>query len=374
LKKYPESRYMRDRMWDTSRALQKAAAGNGSKPMMQKARESLYKAQCNCPYWHGVFGGLYLHHLRSAVFENLIKADQWITPHSKKTAGASWGRVELESGERWQLRQKKLVSFFNPHYGASLEELDFIPKSTNLMCNLQRHKEAYHDSVLKKKPDSANGDEPLSIHQILGSKESDLEKYLQYDLYRRLSFMDHMFEKPVTSQEFSECAYKERGDFVKALYKKVEWRSTKGLKKLIFERKGILEIQGRKSALRLKKSIGPVDEDALEVFYELTNESRSKLSFVMGIEFNFSIGDESARRGVNEKGIREWVFHDAWRGIQIRLTTEDEIQLIAAPVETVSESELGLERTYQELGVLAQRKFELKPGETKGHRVRLTVN
>ena len=38
------------------------------------AREYLWRAQCNCAYWHGVFGGLYLGHLRRAIHENLIKA------------------------------------------------------------------------------------------------------------------------------------------------------------------------------------------------------------------------------------------------------------------------------------------------------------
>lgn len=374
LKKYPETRYMRDRMWDVSGVLQKTASGSGAKIVAQKAKERLYKAQCNCSYWHGVFGGLYLHHLRSAVFENLIKADQLVHPYSKKTAGSPWERVALESGERWRLRQKELVSFVNPHYGASLEELDFIPKAVNLMCNLQRHKESYHDTVLKKKAGGPASTEPLSIHQILGSKENDLEKYLHYDLYRRLSFMDHLFDKPITLQAFSECAYKERGDFVNAFYKKVERQSVKGVKKLVFERKGSLEIRGRKFALRLKKTLTPVEGNTLEVSYELTNESRSELSFATGIEFNFSIGEEYARRGIHEKDIQEWVFNDSWRGIKIRLQTEDKTQLIAVPIETVSESELGLERTYQELGVLMQRSVELKAGEIKKYKVRLTVN
>jgi len=33
-----------------------------------ESRDHLWRAQCNCPYWHGVFGGLYLPHLRAAVY------------------------------------------------------------------------------------------------------------------------------------------------------------------------------------------------------------------------------------------------------------------------------------------------------------------
>jgi 4-alpha-glucanotransferase len=31
--------------------------------------------QCNCSYWHGAFGGIYLPHLRNAVYNHLIAAD-----------------------------------------------------------------------------------------------------------------------------------------------------------------------------------------------------------------------------------------------------------------------------------------------------------
>ena len=36
----------------------------------RSARQDLYRAQCNCPYWHGAFGGLYTcPHLRNAIYQ-----------------------------------------------------------------------------------------------------------------------------------------------------------------------------------------------------------------------------------------------------------------------------------------------------------------
>ena len=78
-------------------------------------------------------------------------------------------------------------------------------------------------------------------------------------------------------------------------------------------------------------------------------------------------------KGLDEKNIREWVFQDSWRGFAIRLNSDAPVSLITAAVETVSESESGLERTYQELGVLLQRKIVLKPRETQEHNFRLNV-
>ena len=39
------------------------------------AKVELYRGQCNCGYWHGVFGGLYMYHLRSAIYNHLIAAE-----------------------------------------------------------------------------------------------------------------------------------------------------------------------------------------------------------------------------------------------------------------------------------------------------------
>lgn len=41
----------------------------------KQARLELYRGQTNCPYWHGVFGGFYLPHLRSTAYSSLIKAE-----------------------------------------------------------------------------------------------------------------------------------------------------------------------------------------------------------------------------------------------------------------------------------------------------------
>ena len=41
---------------------------------LEIARQELYRGQCNCAYWHGSFGGLYLPHLRNAIYSGLIAA------------------------------------------------------------------------------------------------------------------------------------------------------------------------------------------------------------------------------------------------------------------------------------------------------------
>src|SRR5205807_314920 len=40
-----------------------------------RALEELWAGEGNCPYWHGVFGGVYLPHIRGAAFSHLIAAE-----------------------------------------------------------------------------------------------------------------------------------------------------------------------------------------------------------------------------------------------------------------------------------------------------------
>jgi alpha-amylase len=71
--KYPESNDLHKRMLHL-----RGKIGKGKKKGVPKSEDSLtylYRAQCNDAYWHGVFGGLYLPHLRHALYENLIRAE-----------------------------------------------------------------------------------------------------------------------------------------------------------------------------------------------------------------------------------------------------------------------------------------------------------
>ena len=68
LVKYPESNRMHKKMM----ALSALARDRGDTPAVRRA---IGRAQCNDAYWHGVFGGLYLPHLRDAIWRNLADAE-----------------------------------------------------------------------------------------------------------------------------------------------------------------------------------------------------------------------------------------------------------------------------------------------------------
>ncbi len=369
--KYPESAYMRDRMLAVSRDVERGSFSKKRNENFGKAKKALYMAQCNCSYWHGVFGGLYLHHLRSAVFENLIKADHFLD--GAPTKPGSQAKIEphrSRSGVRWKLRQKEITTYFNQNYGAALEELDFIPMSVNLMCNLQRHRELYHRIL-------SNGHTPMnghasSIHQLLGSKEKNLDKILFYDPVRRLSFLDHFFAQPLSLEDFQRSQYTELGDFVDKPYRLFSRRDGANAR-LVFQRRAALKLAGESVPFSVTKTVLPKGHSGLRVQYTLKNHSSKNLRFVFGVEFNFSIGDLSAMKGFSKRKGRTWTFNDSWRGIELKLSSDAEADLLGTAVETVSGSEAGLEKTYQQLGVLLQKEMHLKGKETKEQLIELEV-
>src|SRR5664279_6210305 len=66
--RYPESNWMHKRMLALS-ARYHALPDNQKTAVMLKA---LYECQANDAYWHGLFGGLYLPHLRRAIYNAML--------------------------------------------------------------------------------------------------------------------------------------------------------------------------------------------------------------------------------------------------------------------------------------------------------------
>jgi alpha-amylase len=355
--KYPESRYMKERMLATSTALaQFEGDQNGHTQAVLGAQRSLYKAQCNCSYWHGVFGGLYLHHLRSAIFENLIEADEAVFGLNSKTkdeAVSGFHKIHLPSGSRWKSRQKQILSYWNASCGAALEELDYLPRSVNLICTLKRQSEPYHEVVTKN--GSSRLKSGFSIHQLLGVRERGLEKALVYDSHRRLSFMDHFFERPISVKEYESLDHREVGDFMGAEY------SSHAQGNIVrFERQG--QVMGH--AVAISKEVEVVGDGTLKVAYQITNKESKPLKATWAVEFNFSIGNDNGPRVWDKEAVKEVGLVDSWRDIPIKLSSQGEFRVLSCPIDTVSGSEAGLGRTYQGNSLLWQKVLTLEAGQS----------
>ena len=202
--KYPESNDMHKKMLAVTRQANKNP----------EAKRHVYMAQCNDSYWHGVFGGLYLPHLRASVYRHLIEAEKRLDPEKPFVSGTIED-INLDGEDEAILGNKSLKAYFLLKEGGFLYELDYKPSATNIMANFSRRYEGYHDKIMMASVgDMADGTK--TIHDMIVAKEEGLERYLHRDWYRRASLIDHVMDKDVTLDLFYRSKYANRATSLKS--------------------------------------------------------------------------------------------------------------------------------------------------------------
>ena len=397
LSKYPESNTMHKRMLQVSRkvhrALETAGAKEG-KPAKggDKMLDELWQSQCNDAYWHGVFGGLYLPHLRDAVYRHLIKAEE---AAEKMLAGkADADSVQVETADldgdlapEVMVTNPQMALLIDPAVGGSVYELDYRPISMNLMNNLARRKEAYHDKLAHACDNPGNPGGATTIHERIAVKEDGLCEMLHYDWYRRASLIDHFVGSGVDIAEFSRSAYDESGDFVLSRYD-FKAKKAKDGAKVTLSRRGT--VAGLPVSVEKVITTGPATA-GFDADYTIKNEASEELTTTFGVEFNFSLlaGDafdryydvpghvlkaRSFRSSGELNNVRGLKMVDEWMGYEIEMEFGSPAVLWRFPVETVSQSEAGFERVYQSSAVVPLWRISLNPGERWKAGIKLRVN
>ncbi len=361
LVKYPESNDMHKKMYRVA----EKARGNA------EAQKHVFMAQCNDAYWHGVFGGLYLPHLRSAIYHHLIEAEKIIEPRTP-FAGATISDINFDGHDEGILESNRMQACFLLGEGGALYELDYKPATTNIMATLSRRYEAYHEKV-KAGASSGTADGATTIHDLVLSKEKDLDEYLHYDWHRRVSLVDHVLGKDVTFGEFYRGIYVEPGDFVKEPYGAVA-ENRKDSASLLLKREGHYWSAGRRMPLTISKEIVlEKSEDTLYANYVITGDLEEDL--LLGIEFNFSfLGSGGDRYG--EAGGERFALstrgtlpasqvvrlRDPYQGVEVSLEFGTPQEMWTFPVEVVSLSESGFEKNYQSTMIMPLWALDLRSG------------
>ncbi len=334
---------------------------------LAQARQELYRAQCNCAWWHGAFGGLYLPHLRNAVYQHLIAADTALLEaegHGEDWVDAQVGDLDLDGAPEVCLGNRRLAAYFNPHQGGNLYELDLRVIHHNLLATLSRRPEAYHETIRQHaQPQGSNGGSARSIHDRVIFKQSGLDRLLHYDPYLRKSLIDHFYEPRATLEELAACEEVELGDFVTGAYEHRVRRSGSEVQ-LTLHRAG----QAAGVPVRLTKEIRlRGGSDLLEVRYFLENLPRApQLHF--GVEFHFAgmaAGAEDryfyhdGRPRAGQLQTLQELFQaehiglvDEWLGLDVALALSRPGGIWAFPIQTVSQSEGGFELVHQSTAVV----------------------
>ncbi len=367
--KYPETNTMYCRMQMVSRRVDEAASAGVPEDVIEQARLDLYRGQCNCSYWHGAFGGIYLPHLRNAVFEHLIAAENLLDEaegRGRSGSGTQW--VELTSEDynldgrpEARLANNRMSVLVSPAEGGQIYELDVRAIRHNLAATLGRRPEAYHRKVLGG--ENAGGGDVASIHDRVVFKQEGLDQRVQYDHWERNSLVDHFYPEGVPCGDVVSGVAEELGDFVTGGFE-AKLRRSEGRVQLQMTRTGL--VQGQQ--VRMTKGVSlNADSNQLEIAYLLEGLSGAE-RFQFAPELNIAglpsgADDRYFRTGAGERlgglgeqldlgGITELGLVDEWLGIDVGVGFGQPTAVWTYPVETVSQSEAGFELVHQSVAVV----------------------
>ncbi len=266
LRKYPEANRLHKRMVMVSAAV-RAAGENG------EGLRHLYRGQCNDPYWHGVFGGLYLPHLREAAYHHLLEAEKR-TPDPPGWTALDY---DCDGREELALRDPSFGLLVKPSSGGTVVEIDRRRVSRNISNVLSRRREAYH----RQDPAAGAGEGTgKSIHELGKTLPLEAAELTRYDRYSRVSLIDHFFDPATTPDAFRRIDFLEAGDFGEAPFvPAVDGRA------LRLERQGSVDAGGGRVAVRLRKTIS-CGEGAVRVAIGIDNLSDRPVTLTYGSEWN----------------------------------------------------------------------------------------
>ncbi|TWT90983.1 Alpha-amylase 1 [Pseudobythopirellula maris] len=370
--RYPETGEMYARMQMVSRRLVEARAAGASGDLVDEAQTELYRGQCNCSYWHGAFGGVYLPHLRNAIYDKLISADNLLDRHEGR--GLDPGQeewVELDSADynldgrqEVRLASNRLVALAAPSDGGRLYELDARAIRHNLLATLARRKEAYHRKVLAGPSDNS---EVASIHDRVVFKQEGLDEHLQYDDTTRKSMVDHFYDCDASLEAVSMGEAREQGDFVSGHYEARLRRNT-GRMQLQMTRDGHVDgvpvriikgvtLEAGGSELEIAYVVEGLPDDR-PIHFSSEFNIAGMPSGAEGRFFHNGVRPEDGGESFGELGSK-LDLHDAhaiglfddWLGLDVSLRFEQPTSVWTYPIATVSQSEAGFELVHQSVVV-----------------------
>ena len=360
LSKYPESNNMHKKMLFLSEKIQRVKD--------KKLVQTFYKSQCNCAYWHGVFGGLYLPHLREAVYQNLINVEKQIVKN-----GVYCKDFDKDTQDEILVSSEKFSLYIKSSYGGSIYELDLKQYDKNLLNVLSRKKEAYHKRLIEFESNNAKIDpqQVKTIHDLVLVKEEGLSKKLYYDWYQRYSFLDHFLHPDTKFENFYKCQYGEQGNFTIEKYE-IEKINKKNLE-VILSRIGNVWVKENNFPVKItKKFVVNDEENCVSCEYKIENLSDTKIELWFLSEINMLVFCPQQNL-FQEIETDVYKFVDEAKKFEVEVKTEQKKLFWIFPIETISLSEAGFERTYQGLCVAISSKFSLAKEEIYNTKIGLII-
>jgi alpha-amylase len=344
-----------------------------------RALDHMYRGQSNDCYWHGLFGGIYITHMRAATHAHLIAAED-LADQARAASGAGalrgshLGDLDLDGRDEVRLATEGQVVVIDPDEGAGIGAWDLRAARHALTSVLRRRPEAYHETLREHErqatnraaaaaeaQDATGTEAAASPHEVVQIKEAGLAERLVYDDYERRSGLVRVLPPDTTAASWGAGGRDDLGDFASGafLLDELEPRSAR------LSRDGAVTIGGQKVPVRVETVIGVGGgrlDPSLEQRVTIENRGNTALSVRLGIEWTIMLlggggnpdawwevnGDPSRHDGAGVGlALTRLAQGNRWLGVEIETTLDRPADAWYAPIETVSNSEAGFERVYQ---------------------------
>ena len=279
-------------------------------------RRAIGRAQCNDAYWHGVFGGLYLPHLRAAIWHHLALAERDL----RAGEDLAWEVRDIDGDgydEIW-VHAAGCSVVIAPSRGGAVEDLTLFATLTNHAATLTRRHEAYHELGMHRPPDPASDDQGTpGVHHSEHAPHFDGRP--PTDREDRALFVDRILPADLAFEKYVSGDYAPVGSWARV---RMRWSASQAADAVV------VRLEGESGAGSLAKEIRIRRDGGLAVRYHLTASSPAEAGH-FAPEISLSAP------------------------LDLFLTPEPAAPLWRFPIETVAKSERGLDRTVQGMSVTA---------------------
>ncbi len=344
----------------------------------------LWKAQANDTYWHGLFGGIYLGHVRSAIYHHLIKAEN--AADQAQSGMAHWQRYtftdfDRDSQDELIVESDQQNLYIDPQRGGTLFEWDMRRSMHNMLSVMTRHEESYHQTLRQHEQERRRREvayqdagasthdhsQPASPHTAMRTKEPNLDQLLVIDSYRRYSLIDHFFAPSVNLESFAQVHYEEQGNFIELPYDIQVKQDTNGIT-ITMTRLGQVKRAGALGPLPVhltKTLLMPVGEEKLVISYTVHNHGQARLQTRFASEWNIHLlggggndqayyripGQKRANSHFDSTGevsqVQNFHIGNTWIQQDMGFSLSIPTTLWRFSIDTVTGSEAGFERNHQ---------------------------
>ncbi len=330
LARYPEANWMQKRMLALSGRLAELHAEERPGSLTTE----LYCAQANDAYWHGLFGGLYLPHLRRAVYRKLLKLEGALDRLAPR-APCERKDLDFDGASELFLRSADLQAVARDDGLGAVHEFASYPLAHNFTDTLRRGAEAYYDKIAHGGRQTQGAGGIASAHDRVAFVHTVTAEDIIPDALPRAAFLDRYGAGDSKAQAVTGYAF----DGFNAAQRTLVFRAAVG-GGLLLKR---YQVAGSRLSIRYR-----FDRVAGGSFGTELN-----LSFPAcdGFAGRYILADGSIPCGFGQDLVQNAVtritFDDRELGGAIQLTSSVPLALRAAPHYTVSQSEAGFEKVMQ---------------------------